>query len=382
MEHEYADQPAKQFWWLESVQNAMRARRIPTTLKLLDLVIFSQEGFGQQGLPLFAEQERQYALLYKVNLLLSFGRTHEALAWLCLEQSLHPDNSSAAAKREELLQKLPDSEGRKSTVASAVRFSLGWEGVAGMEDVKLRFERDVIMPLKQPEIYAAYGLLPPNGILLWGPPGCGKTFLASKLAERLEFSFLEIRPSDIANIYIHGTVQKIAEAFDEAEANAPAVVFIDELDAIAPNRAGLYHSYAAEVNQLLIRLNNCAERGITVIGATNTPDRIDPAIKRPGRFDVLIYVPPPDIAAREQLFSIHLEGRMLDPEIDISDLATRTSGYTCSDIKHLCEEAARKAVSTLTPISHQHLLRAIELNLPSVSGEELLQYEELRAKER
>lgn len=377
-----ADESGKEFWWLDPVRDSVWKGKYPTAFRVLDSIIFNQDAFVQQGLPLYVDNDRQYALLYKVNLLLSLRRTHEALAWLCLENTLHPENTSATALKEELLQKLPKTKVVRKPVPAANRLSMGWDGVAGMEEVKLRFERDIILPLKHPEIYAEYKLSPPNGILMWGPPGCGKTFLASALASRLNHKFIQINPSDTASIYIHGTVQKIAQVFDEAEANAPAIVFIDELDAFTPQRDGVQHSYAEEVNQLLMRLNNCSERGITVIGATNIPDRIDSAIKRPGRFDVLIYVSPPDMAAREQLFRIHLEGRKLAYDIDIMDLAMMTGGYTCSDIKHLCDEAARNALSRDESINHQHIVTAIQSNSPSVSSEELLKYEQLRENER
>ena len=376
------DEKHKQFWWLPDVQMAIRSHKLPAVMRLLDDVIFNREKFDQQGLALYTEEDRQYALLCKVNLLQSASRPHEALAWLCLENTLHPDNTSARAMMEELLNKLPTHYALTGRISPKEQFSLGWKDVAGMEEVKLRFERDIILPLKRPEIYKEYKLSPPNGVLLWGPPGCGKTFLASKLAERLEYEFIELRPSDIASIYVHGTVQLIAEVFDKAEQSAPAIIFIDELDAIAPSRTDLYHSYSEEVNQLLIRLNDCSSRGITVIGATNRPDRIDSAIKRPGRFDLMVYVPQPDLAAREQLFRMYLQDRKLGSDIDVTDLAIRSGGYTCVDIKHLCDEAARYAMSAKEPICQGHLLQSLATNHPSVSSEEILEYERLRAKER
>ena len=372
----------KQFWWLPRIQDAMRDREFAAAIRWLDVVIFNPDTLAQPSLSLFEEEDRQYAMLCKARLLHSRGRMLEALAWLCLEHFLHPHNVSAVALREQLLGQLSARPAPSRPTPAAERFSLGWEGVAGMEEVKLRFERDVILPLRHPELYARYKLSPPNGVLLWGPPGCGKTFFASKLAEQLDYGFLRVQPSDTASIYVHGTVEKIADVFDRAESSAPAMIFIDELDAFAPSRTDLQHSYAEEVNELLIRLDNCSKRGVTVVGATNRPDRIDPAVKRPGRFDHLIYVPPPDMAAREQLFVIHLRGRPLDAGIQIAELAMRTGGYTCSDIKHICDEAARAAMSADASISEALLLAAIADNRPSVSSEELLEYERLREQER
>src|ERR1019366_4691819 len=151
-----------------------------------------------------------------------------------------------------------------------------------MRDLKAMLERDVVLPLQEPEIYARYRLGLPNGILLYGPPGCGKTFIARKLAEVAGFNFMEVTPGDLASIYVHGTQGKIAELFARAQKQTPCMIFFDELDAMVPNRGGndVGHHYSSEVNEFLVRLNECGRNGILVIGATNQPEHIDAAVLR------------------------------------------------------------------------------------------------------
>jgi SpoVK/Ycf46/Vps4 family AAA+-type ATPase len=129
-----------------------------------------------------------------------------------------------------------------------------WPGVAGMYEFKAKLERDVILSLRFPEEARRYGVPLPNGILLYGPPGCGKTFIARKIAEKLAFNFLEVKPGDLASIYVHGTQEKIKAVFEDAAAKAPTVLFFDELDAFTPNRQEAGHHYSAEVNEFLVRL--------------------------------------------------------------------------------------------------------------------------------
>ncbi|MBK8352704.1 MAG: ATP-binding protein [Saprospirales bacterium] len=175
--------------------------------------------------------------------------------------------------------------------------TLNWDGVAGMRELKAIFERDIILPLREPAIYKAYKVSLPNGVLLYGPPGCGKTFIARKLAEVLNYNFKEIKPSDLASIYVHGTQDKIGQLFADAKAQAPCMLFLDEIEALVPNRSsgGVSFHYQAEVNEFLVHLNECEKNKILVIGATNLPNLIDPAVRRPGRLDKKIFVAPPDL---------------------------------------------------------------------------------------
>ncbi len=182
-----------------------------------------------------------------------------------------------------------------------------------------------------------------------------------------------------ASIYVHGTQEKIAHVFNEAEAKAPTIIFIDEVDAILPNREGdLSQSYASEVNEFLAQMTECHQRGIFIIAATNRPERLDPAILRTGRMDKVIYLPPPDLQARKEMFTLHLKDRPTERDIDIDGLADLTNYYVASDIKFLVNEASRNALKERTRIKQQHLEGVIKKNSPSISGRQLKKYEAFR----
>ena len=183
--------------------------------------------------------------------------------------------------------------------------------------------------------------------------------IARKIAEKLAFNFVEVKPGDLASIYVHGTQEKIKEVFEEAATNAPTVLFFDELDAFTPTRQGAGHHYSAEVNEFLVRLNNCSEQRILVIGATNFLERVDEAALRAGRMDLHYYIGLPDFAARSELFKHHLRGRPC-AKLDWSQLAQRSAGYSPADIALISTQAARLALMQHVPIDLPHLLKAME----------------------
>ena len=261
-----------------------------------------------------------------------------------------------------------------------VRKQLGFAAVAGMSEIKHILTEDVLNALRHPEEYQRFGLSIPNGLLLYGPPGCGKTFFAERFGEELGFSFRKVTPAAVANIYIHGTQEKIARLFDAARREAPCVLFLDEVDALLPSREGeLHHAYAAEVNEWLAQMSGCGEAGIFLLAATNQPRRIDPAVLRAGRIDKVVYVGPPDHAAREAMFEIHLSHRPVDEALDYNELARLTRDRVSSDIKFLVDEAARDALTAETGgIGMPHLLEAIRRNGPSVGPGMLVEYEKMR----
>lgn len=256
----------------------------------------------------------------------------------------------------------------------------GFKDIAGMNDLKQMLTQKVIFILKDKEKAEKYKLLPPNGILFYGPPGCGKSFFAEKFAEEAGFNFILVKASDLGSIYVHGSQGKIADLFKKAEESKPTIICFDEFDAFVPNRSnqGAEHQ-AGEVNEFLSQLNNCAQRGIFVIATSNRPDMIDPAVLRTGRIDKLVYVPMPDQEARREMFKLHLNGRPCE-DIDADRLAIMTEGFIASDIAYIVNDAAMGAAFSDKPISQQMLEDTISSVHPSISKEVVASYENLRGK--
>ena len=258
----------------------------------------------------------------------------------------------------------------------------GFEDIAGMQELKTMLQQKVIFVLQNKELAEEYKLTPPNGMLLYGPPGCGKTFFAEKFAEQTGFSFILVKSSDLASVYVHGSQEKIGKLFKQAEENAPTVLCFDEFDAFVPNRSAPGSSYvSSEVNEFLSQLNNCSKRGIFVVATTNRPDMIDPAVLRTGRLDKHVYVPMPDHDARREMFAIYLKGRPYDAEhMDLDALSDLTDGYIASDIAFIVNDAAMTAAFTRAKITHALLEQTIKETQPSVSRDLLASYEALREK--
>jgi AAA+ superfamily predicted ATPase len=254
----------------------------------------------------------------------------------------------------------------------------GLAKVAGMDDLKALLHDEVVSALREPDDLQAYGLTIPNGILLFGPPGCGKTYIARQLAEELNFFFKEVFPSEIGSTFIHETTLKIRETFDAASDHAPALLFVDEFESMVPARRSLgahQHHTSEEVSEFLKQLESCAQRRIVLIAATNEPWKIDPAVIRTGRLDKLIYVPAPDAPARAAMLRFHLHGRRQCEGIDVVSLSDTLPGYSASDLKLLVDEAARRARKARRPISEDDLrLAARELVHASVTPREELRF--------
>ena len=266
----------------------------------------------------------------------------------------------------------------RPTPATAPPARGGFDRIAGMEDLKRTLIEDVVNPLRDPEKYRRFGLGIPNGILLYGPPGCGKTFFAECLGEEAGFSFRAIRPSDVGSTYIHGTQRRVAQLFDAARQQAPCILFLDEADALTPSRerSDVHTHLAAEVNEWLAQISGCGEDGVFVIAATNRPERVDPAFVRTGRLDKVAYVGPPDHAARKAMFELYLRERPTHGALDCGELAGRTKGWVSSDIRFLVDEAARVALSRgAEGISAADLTEAIRRNRPSVSSSQLARFD-------
>jgi transitional endoplasmic reticulum ATPase len=238
----------------------------------------------------------------------------------------------------------------------------GFDCIAGMQDLKNLLIAEVINPLRNPEKFEKFKVSIPNGIILYGPPGCGKTFIVRKLAEELGYSFFEVKHSDLATPFIHGSVGNIGKVFEAAKQGSPAIVFFDEISGLVPDRRNLQESSShkeEEVNEFLMQLNDAADNKILVVGATNYIDRIDPAILRPGRMDKKIYVSPPDLEARKELFKLGLSGRPYDKKIDFDKLAEITENYSSAEIiEGIVEGAARIAANLNKAVIDQELLES------------------------
>lgn len=254
----------------------------------------------------------------------------------------------------------------------------GFKDIAGMTKLKTFLTQRVIFVIKDRERAEKYRLVPPNGMLLYGPPGCGKTFVAEKFAEETGFNFALVKSSDLASSFIHGSQEKIAQLFRQAEANAPVVLCFDEFDALVPDRGNPGSQYVTgEVNEFLSQLNNCSQRGIFVVATSNRPDKIDPAVLRTGRIDKQVYVPLPDKEARREMFILHLDGRPC-ANINADHLAELTDGFIASDIAYVVNDAAMTAAFTDQPISETILETAVANTHPSLRKETLRMFENIR----
>jgi SpoVK/Ycf46/Vps4 family AAA+-type ATPase len=218
--------------------------------------------------------------------------------------------------------------------------------VGGVDEVKKRLEASFLAPLRNPELRRVYGKSIRGGLLLYGPPGCGKTYIAKAIAGELEASFLSVSLSEILDMFIGNSEKNVTELFERARASAPCVLFLDELDAIGQKRTLTRHSgMRGTVNQLLTELDgvSSSNEGVYVLAATNQPWDVDEALRRPGRLDRTLLVRPPDDRARQEIFRLHLKERPVE-QIDLGRLARKTDGYSGADIAHICDTAAEIAL--------------------------------------
>ncbi len=226
-----------------------------------------------------------------------------------------------------------------------------YEDIGGLKEEIMKIREMVELPLKHPEIFETLGITPPKGVLLYGPPGTGKTLLAKAVANEAEANFYSINGPEIMNKYYGESERALRDIFEEAEKNAPSIIFIDEIDAIAPKREEAHGDVERRVvAQLLTLMDGLKGRGqVIVIGATNRPDDIDPALRRPGRFDREIEIGVPDRNARKEILEIKTRGMPLAEDVDLDKIADLTHGYTGADIEALVKEAALRAVRRIVP---------------------------------
>ncbi len=271
---------------------------------------------------------------------------------------------------------------------------VSWDQVGGLEDVKEELREAVEWPLKYPDLFAQLNATPPKGLLLYGPPGTGKTLLAKAVAHESESNFISVKGPELLNKFVGESEKAVREVFRKARQASPCIIFFDEVDSVAPTRGssmGDSHVTERVISQFLTEMDGLEElRNVIIIAATNRPDIIDSALLRPGRFDRLLFVPPPDLEARKQIFKIHTRKTPLAEDVNLDELARKTDGYTGADIASLANtgvmlalrehiskakdpEDAKKRAKGLK-VAKRHFDEALQKIKP-MSTEELKMYE-------
>ena len=228
---------------------------------------------------------------------------------------------------------------------------VSYEDIGGLKEEVKKVREMIEIPLKRPELFEKLGIAPPKGVLMHGPPGTGKTLLAKAVASESDAHFIAINGPEIMSKYVGGSEENLREYFEEAEENSPSIIFIDELDAIAPKREETNGEVERRtVAQLLTLMDGLKSRGqVVVIGATNRPDSLDPALRRPGRFDREIEIGVPDTEERKEVLEIHTRNMPLSEDVDLDKIASTTHGFVGADLESLCKEAAMRVVRRILP---------------------------------
>ncbi len=251
--------------------------------------------------------------------------------------------------------------------------NVNFSDVGGMEAVKKEIELKIIKPLLHPELYKAYGKKTGGGILLYGPPGCGKTFIAKATAGQVNAKFISVGLNDILDMWVGNSEKNLHEIFELARNNTPCVLFIDEIDALGASRSDMKQSSGRHlINQFLQELDgiNSTNEGVLIIGATNTPWNLDPAFRRPGRFDRIVFVPPPDTASRESILRLKLKNKPT-ATIDLQTIAKKAEYYSGADIDAIIDIAIEQILESSfsdgipKPIETNDLLNALKKHKPS-----------------
>ena len=349
------------------------------------------EALQEAATVLAAEPDNVGALRTAAAAALATGEQTRAAAYARLADALTPDRAAPAespGQADRNVAVVPDTadellDGWSGTDAlvepelgsvSAAGITLA--DVGGLVDVKRRLELSFLAPMRNPELREQFGKSLRGGLLLWGPPGCGKTFIARALAGELGASFYEVGLSDVLDMYVGNSERNLSSIFDAARRNRPCLLFFDEIDALGQKRSQLRHGGAAMrgvVNQMLAELDGATSdnEGVFVLAASNHPWDVDSALLRPGRFDRTVLVLPPDADAREVILGVHLRGRPAEP-MDLRSLAKSTQGFSGADLALACEQATESAMEasmnsgTVQPITQVQLADAIRSIRPSI----------------
>ncbi len=297
-----------------------------------------------------------------------------ALADLELEARLPPPDTGARISPEgagKLV--LVSAEAGEDLPLDIERPKVTFQDVGGMDKVKEEIRMKIIYPIQRPELFRAYGKTAGGGILMYGPPGCGKTYLARATAGEVQAAFLSVGLHDVLDMYIGQSEQNLHKIFETARRKAPCVLFFDEIDALGANRADMRHNAMRQViNQLLAEMDgvDTSNEGLLILAATNTPWYVDQALRRPGRFDRVLFVPPPDPPAREAILRIHLKDKPAQ-KVDLARMARETRDFSGADLRALVDRAVeRKLQQALRsgrtePLEMADLLAALRKSRPT-----------------
>jgi len=358
-----------------------------------------------RGMPLTTEGENIVDLQYLAKVTHGFvGADLQALcreaAMKALRRYLPQINLEEEEIPQEVLDKLEvnaeDFLGALREVQpSAVREvfveipNVRWEQIGGLTNEKQELIEVVEWPLKKPEAFRRIGITPPKGVLIFGPPGCGKTLLARAVATESEANFISVKGPELLSKWVGESEKAIREVFRKARTAAPAIIFFDEIDALAPTRgrtAGDSHVTERVISQLLTEMDGLeTTKDILVLAATNRPDLIDPALLRTGRFDRFVYIGAPDEKSREEIFRIYMANMPLDSDVDIQKLVQATPYFVGGDIEALCREAGMRALREnmqAEKVSWRHFEDALKSIHPSVRAEDLERFQKLNQELR
>ena len=261
---------------------------------------------------------------------------------------------------------------------------VNWSDIGGLEDVKDKLKEAVEWPLKKPEMFQRMGIRPPRGVLLYGPPGTGKTLLAKAVAKESEANFILVNGPSLLSKWVGESEKAVREIFRKARQTAPTILFFDEIDALVPRRSSNSDSRVNEkiVNQMLTEMDGLESlNDVVIIGATNRPDIVDPALLRPGRFDRMILTRVPDKEARKQILSIYLKKMPIAADVNANQMAEKMEGYVGADIEGVCREAAMAALRTdmnSSEVKMEHFEKSLEIVKPSVDKDTEESYDKLK----
>ncbi|OWP55826.1 MAG: ATPase [Thermoplasmatales archaeon B_DKE] len=352
-----------------------------------------------RGMPLGMDDEKKTQFLTEIANL-TYGFVGADLAALARESAMNslrrylPEIDLDKPIPMEILEKMSVTEddfmeALKGIEPSSLREvtieipNVKWDDIGGLEAVKSELREAVELPLLKPEVFKRLGIRASKGFLLYGPPGVGKTLLAKAVASESNANFISVKGPEVLSKWVGESEKAVREIFKKAKQVAPTIVFLDEIDSIAPNRGSYGDSGVTEriVNQLLTSLDGIeVMQGVVVIAATNRPDIIDNALLRAGRFDKLVYIPPPDKESRYNILLVHTKNMPLNKDVDLKRISERTDGYVGADLENLCREAGMMAYrqsAEATEVTEKNFTDALKVIRPSVDEDVIKFYKGL-----